>query len=294
MSGLLLVSLAGPASAAPLPSDVRLEQWSLSGVDSWTTGNLGSGYAEGDTVPFRLDVTAAGNGTFEFTVCRDFQDGTSFGYLFLDPFNTTVSPDLEGATITDSLGDFTGAGTGATVDVVSVVDNNVQNGCMPGERATDVQITISGLAGTDEAFVLWGGHLASPLDPGVGAGNGASSFQGSSLHMSLLSPSKDLAANANQITPTPTGSLTIDKIQVGGTPNTTFFVDIDCTVDTFDALDQPITDATSIVINNIPVGTVCTVTEDANPLFSTIVSGSPATIDVDGETVTITNTRLTG
>ncbi|MGH8975052.1 MAG: LPXTG cell wall anchor domain-containing protein, partial [Acidimicrobiia bacterium] len=42
------------------------------------------------------------------------------------------------------------------------------------------------------------------------------------------------------------------------------------------------------------VGTVCTVTEDANPLFSTIVSGSPATIDVDGETVTITNTRLTG
>lgn len=48
-----------------------------------------------------------------------------------------------------------------------------------------------------------GGHLAAPSDSGVGEGNGASQFPGGSLHMKLLSPSKDASIQASAITPEP-------------------------------------------------------------------------------------------
>ena len=95
LSGLVLSGLASPASALDLPGNVTLEQWADVAAH-WTTGSLGingggaSTYEEGGTVPFHLDVTAAGVGTFNFSVCRDYNDGEAFGYLRLAPYNTTV------------------------------------------------------------------------------------------------------------------------------------------------------------------------------------------------------------
>ena len=65
---------------------------SPSGPGGWTTGNLGgsnSNYAEGETVPFQIEVSGTGTGTL--IVCRDYQNGADFGYLFLDAYNTSRS-----------------------------------------------------------------------------------------------------------------------------------------------------------------------------------------------------------
>ncbi|MGH3368714.1 MAG: DUF5979 domain-containing protein, partial [Nocardioidaceae bacterium] len=98
-----------------------------------------------------------------------------------------------------------------------------------------------------------------------------------------------------------TGSLVIDKTVVGGTGSESFSVDVDCNDGTaHDKSNEPITDTTDITITGIPTGTVCTVTEDADPLFTTTIVDSDATddgvvtIDENGETVSITNTRKTG
>ncbi len=100
-----------------------------------------------------------------------------------------------------------------------------------------------------------------------------------------------------------TGDLTIDK-QLLGIPAGTdlgdaeFTVDVSCsggfTVDPYVIEDQTVTANTNLVIEDLPVGAECTVTEDSDPRFTTSYDPSPtATIDADGETVTVTNATST-
>src|SRR2546426_2464343 len=181
---------------APLPSNVQLRQWETKPTGNWITGNLGtnnSDYEEGETVPFQLDVgglSTSGN-PYTFSVCRDFQSGTKRGYLFLAPFNTSRAA-AAGGTITSTNGPF----SGVNITINSFTEVGGQGACQAGHRETQVSINSTGAT---TAFVLWGGHLASPIDPGVGAGNGASSYPGSSLHMQLLSPNKDRSINPGAI-----------------------------------------------------------------------------------------------
>ena len=98
-----------------------------------------------------------------------------------------------------------------------------------------------------------------------------------------------------------TGSLTITKTAVGGAGTFTFEVDCDGTEFDFlgeDAivLEVAADDTESVLIEDIPTGTECTVTEAENGLFSTVVipEDGTVTIDADGEEVEFTNTRLTG
>lgn len=199
ISSSVLVGLASPVSAAPLPSNLAFEQWG--DVDSsWLSGSLGNGgegastYAEGDTVPFRLDVTTAGPGTFDMTVCRDYQNGATFGYLYLEPYNSSHTPLVSATTVT-SNGAFTGAAAVGTVSIGSVTEVGGQGGCKAGQRETKVQVSISngpGGVAPVGAYVLWGGHLASPADAGVGVGHGAGYYPGASLAMDNSAAAKNL------------------------------------------------------------------------------------------------------
>ncbi len=210
--GMILPGTASAAQVTIVPGDVTFEQWRSSG--NWSTGNLTGGYAEGDVVPFRVTITDAGNSapgdTFTFSICRDFEnddDPAANGYLFIDDYDTTVSPDLEGATRGNTINGVTAAGDGATVTILSVVDDNTPTGgdCGSEQRETEVVLTVSGLSGNDEAYVLWGGHAASPFDEGVTVG--ASAYSGSSLHMTFF-PSKTLSGSFDGA---PAGTLTVKK-----------------------------------------------------------------------------------
>ena len=145
-------------------------------------------------------------------------NGTKFGYLYLEPYNTTIvgmtNAQIGGA-ITNNNGPF----SGVNVTITSWNDNppsSAQNcGGLP-QLATFVLITISRPNPGDPAYVLWGGHLAAPgetysLDSTVytvTTGNGASSFPGGSLQMrvkpdSTSSGGKTVGIQTNSIIAAP-------------------------------------------------------------------------------------------
>ena len=98
-----------------------------------------------------------------------------------------------------------------------------------------------------------------------------------------------------------TGSLTVTKV-LDGVPaevdlgDEPFTVDISCTggftADPYEIAGQTITENTPLVIDELPTGAVCSVTETADPRFASTIS-APVTIDDDGEEVVVTNTTST-
>jgi len=186
-----------------LPSNVKLQQWETKPQGGWITGALNSNnsdYVEGQVVPFRLEIPANVNAdSYQFSVCRNYEDGTRRGYLYHAPFNTDRPAD-PGGTISSTQDGF--AAVNATLD--SVADAGGQGICKSGDREAAVTITKN----EGIAYVLWGGHLAAPDDPGVGAGNSAAYWPGASLHMKLLSPSKDVAIQTCIGPSTPTSTYT--------------------------------------------------------------------------------------
>ena len=222
VSGLVVGGLAGPAAAtSPLPTSVSFSQFA--DVDAvWTSGELGfSGahagtYAEGETVPFLLDVTSAGAGTWTFSICRDYQNGADHGYLSLLPYNTSRNPVLAGVVTDAATGaaqPFSGAALGGSVHIDSVTELGGQGGCDSGQRETQVQVTAAGIGGLDPlgAYVLWGGHLASPADAGVTVGHGAGAYNGATLHMQVITAKKTLPAKVAEA-----GAITVQKVVDSG------------------------------------------------------------------------------
>ena len=223
-AAILLVAGAALADASSavteLPSSVKLEQWETKPGGNWITGALqhnNSDYVEGEAVPFRLVVpSGVGPGQYMFSVCRNYENSTKRGYLYLAPFDTD-RPASPGGPIGSTSGNF--SVVNATLDAINEVE--ARGACKAGDRETIVTIT----KGSGESYVLWGGHLASPLDPGVGAGNSAAAWPGASLHMKTLRPSKDVAIQTCTVDGTPTpprGTATATKTpKKTATPATT-------------------------------------------------------------------------
>ena len=210
VTGLVLPGTATAAQITIAPGDVTFEQWSRDNTPGWTTGNVGKNYTEGEVIPFRLTVSNAGNtpagDSFLFSICRDFEEPAApatverNGVLRIENYDTTVAAALEGASEGNTINGVTGAGEGATVQILSVTDDTspATGDCDPGQRETEVEFTVSGLNGSDEAYVLWGGRLASPFDAEVAPRDGATAYSGASLHMTFF-PSKTLSANSSHI-----------------------------------------------------------------------------------------------
>jgi len=178
------------AEAASIPNQAGLQQWSDVSND-WQNGSLNDGnsnYAEGDVVPYRVDMTANQINTgvaYDAVVCRDYNNGTIRGFLNLAPYNTSRAATA-GGTITSTSGAF----SGVNVTINSVTETNAQGSCAAGERETLVNVTKTAAS----AYVLFGGYLASPDD--VGAGNGASEWPGASLHMKFGNGDRSIASSA--------------------------------------------------------------------------------------------------
>ena len=219
---LATVSLVGASSGASalsgkaLPSSVNLNGWDTVSA-SWTPGNTVQ-YSEGQAIPFRLNLSGLATGTsYLVNICREFQNGTKYGFLYLEEYNATVplTSAQAGGTVTDQLGPF--AGINATVTAVQ--DFTSSGGiCGPQERL--VQATVKPTAAT--SYLLWGGHLASPNEtvPAstsiVRFGNGAGSYPGSSLAMRLACPDKTVPVPVNKIVNLARLSVT-KAVEPGGT-----------------------------------------------------------------------------
>jgi len=276
---------------ANLPSSVGLQQWETKPAADWVNGNLGannSDYSEGETVPFQLDVggLSTGGNPYTFSVCRDFSNGTKRGYLFLAPFNTSRLADPSG-TITSTSGPI----SGVSVTINSVTEVAGQGACNAGQRETIISINSGGAA---TAFVLWGGHLASPIDifetQQVGAGNGAASFPGSSLHMSLLSPSKDRSINPAAIIELAT--ITVQKVvDVGSATPDQFCFNISANPNNETLPKCPPSGGNSVTFLSLPTGSY-TITE-TGPTDYAFATGSGTNCTFSGSTATAGITAAT-
>lgn len=215
---------------------IDLDQWADETPAQWQNGNLNAGnsnYHEGESVPFRLTITGLNNGTTQKVRIR--YDYTKFGknaYDYLTTYNYSRTPT--GIPVgtpasynipTDASLPFTqvagafklysgtfGAVTGPFVD--------------GNEKYYDVVV----VGGTGNEVLLWGGHLASANDWGIG--NGASSISGAPFHMSSskISPNghesgrQDRSIQPGGILPPITeGNLKVIKIVEGGTADPSDF-----------------------------------------------------------------------
>jgi hypothetical protein len=202
--------------ATDLPSgQTKLSQWADQTQD-WRTGALNSqnsAYSEGETVPFRLEMRKVSSGYYKFSICRDYENTDIKGYLHLNPYNTSRSP-----IIAEVINSYSDQNIFAGINIDAILFNEIggQGDCNAGSRETQVYFNV--MDENKDTFLYWGGHLASPTDTEVGEGKGASQYPGGSLHMKLLSPSKDLSIQTSAIIPLGSSILEICKEDTNGTP----------------------------------------------------------------------------
>ncbi len=209
----------------PIDSNFQLEQWETDASPEWITGNLGSTnsvYKEGDAVPFRLTIpanTPTSDNPITFSVCRDYSNGTTRGYLFLDTFNKDYAA-VAGGTISDTEPLPNGVMSGVNLTFNSVTEVGGQGGCGAGQRETQVSVNVTS---SSPRYVLWSGHLAKASDirPNespvaiVGAGNSAGNYPGSSLAMRIKDSAKNRSINPGAIIELP--YITAQKVVDSGT-----------------------------------------------------------------------------
>ena len=171
--------------------------------------------------------------------------------------------------------------------------------CTDGHSASNVSITI-------DAAHLGTPGVSAPLIEGIPTGTVCTVTEDDNPDFSTtVNPAGGvvtIGTGTNTVTFTNTrhtGGLTISKHAVGGSG--TFHFDVDCDGIAYDHIGvnaitlQVAAGATeSTLVDGIPTGTQCTVTEQANGLFSTVVvpANGTVTVDTNGETVTFTNTKL--
>ena len=218
------VTATGPVSGVatttftdgPVPANVSLLTWKTSPSGDWIQGTLNannSDYAEGETVPFRLELgTLATSGNpYTAPVCRDYQLASGvFGYTILQPFNTSRAATA-GGTVSSTSGPF--SGVNLTITGVNETGTSAFGGfdCGSTQRLTIVTFNVSA---SGPQFLLWGGRLASPVDPGVGSGKSASFWTGGSLQMRLASPDKTAGINPDAVIQL--GKITVTKVVDSG------------------------------------------------------------------------------
>jgi hypothetical protein len=194
-----------------IPNNVSMVTWRTSGSGAWIQGTLNannSNYKEGETVPFRIELgTLATSGNpYSAAICRDYQTGTVFGYTQLLPFNTSRAATPGGTITSSSAAGVWPAGTfqGVGITITGVTETGGPGACGSTQRETIVTFNASG---SGPNYLLWGGRLSTPTDPGVGFGNSASFYPGGSLQMRLESPDKTAGIN-------PSGIIQLAKLTV--------------------------------------------------------------------------------
>jgi uncharacterized repeat protein (TIGR01451 family) len=264
-----------------------------------------------------------GGGTFHFTVSCD--DGETYA-----PFDMTVAA---GDTDTHLVSDQIVVGTECTVsesanalfsttrspsngtvtidaDGETVAYTNTRlTGSLVVMKASDVDATFSfdvdcdGTAFDTTLQITTSGGSGSASVSNIPTGTSCTvTEQSNPLFSSVVTPGDGtvtIAVGDNTVSFTNTrlrGTLVITKsADVDGT----FTFDVDCSDDAYDASNVQITTsggAGSASVNGIPTGVTCTVTEDADPHWTTQVvpADGTVTINTGDNTVAFTNTRVRG
>ena len=219
LGGLWLALSSGGADRAaadpPQPHSQPATQFSLAQwadlLGNWRFGNLNpqnSTYREGEAVPFMLRIDHAVPGdTYAFDIRFDCAHRAVNGYDFLTSYDRdrgtapALDADGPGGAVPDALitvpndpsiafddgeADRTFKLWGASF-AAAVEGPSPSALCQPDRgQSAEKHHTVFVTARSETAFLLWGGHLASSADWGLG--KGAASISGAPYHMKLDVP----------------------------------------------------------------------------------------------------------
>jgi hypothetical protein len=231
-------------------ASLNVNQWEDIGHGStpttpeWTNGDLhptNSDYAEGNSVPFRMDMTGLSTAkTYSITIDYESLKGVDHAYDYLTAYNASLPG---GASPLPSNWPLDGTGAGSFTDhpvtfsqpvgpdgqfdiwggtIIGVVEDGVSNG--GNDQLTELTVTFT--ADDSEAVVAWGGHLAvTGTDPTTGLPDptylGASNISGGPFHMYVVDSAKDFSGG---------GQLSIHDVAGSGPgpgPGSTPAIDIE-------------------------------------------------------------------
>ena len=230
----------GPKPPSPSAS---LDQYGNAAPAGWQNGDLNANqatYREGDSVPYRIifgDLDSSGATTYTVTIGWQYLNSSKHALDYLTSFDRTVSPNpCDGVagcsgyttttflvpvdpTLSTSCG-FTGSQVAGNLKIyggtiTSVSSYSQGSTCMTGNQ--DNTISVSFTANQITPVLVWGGHIGSQIDWGIG--NSASAISGSPYHMMLDSCSfncgaQDRALAAASILPEPGLSTQISSANI--------------------------------------------------------------------------------
>jgi hypothetical protein len=134
-------------------------------TNKWVPGNP-SGYNEGETAPFYVQVQATAGSQLFFQICLDLDESTTGAIAFtnIEPWNTTINPAPAlpgGVPLTDTSNPVVWA-AGATVDSVTYLGRGTPStqGCPTTYILWNVEFTMN----SANAYLVYGGHIAAPGD----------------------------------------------------------------------------------------------------------------------------------
>ena len=274
---------------AAIPNSSSMVTWRTQPSGAWINGTLNannSDYKEGETIPFRIELGTLNTSGNPYTakICRDYQqpDGTS-GYTTLQPFDTSRAA-TPGGTITSTAGPF----SGVNINNLSFNETGGPGACGSTQRETVV--TFNATANGPQ-YLLWGGRLASPIDPGVGVGKSASFYPGGSLQMRLESPDKTAGINPSGIIQLAT--ITVHKIVDSGTANPwDWGFNLSPNPNNETLPKQPATNSNSVTFAGLNTGSF-NITETNVPGYS-FASGAGTNCTFNGSTAAATVTAAAG
>jgi uncharacterized repeat protein (TIGR01451 family) len=198
---------------------------------TWQNGDLNhtnSFYREGDSVPFRVDLTGLTAGSHTLIIQYDTVTSGKHAYDYLTRYDRTIT----GALPCDGKPVAFCTGSGSDSGLIPLPSNPQPTIAVSGNRfftiwggsitsvsnggATDVageqqSVTVDFTSSADEVVVAWSGHVANEIT--WGEGNAAGAINGSPYHMRIISidgsgGNQDRAMQSNAVAPLPATFVT--------------------------------------------------------------------------------------
>jgi len=182
LAGLLvLVSAVAVFAGLTPPGSIQQSSWdpSTSGsAPKWTTGD-NPGYEEGETAAMAAELVGEQGNTYDLPICLQVWEEpapptTAYGFTAFEPFNTTTRapnlppPTLPGGEAIDPLFPAPWDTSNALVYGYNITINSVTAPVLgePNCNANEIGVVVNYTPQTDSsAYIVWGGHIAAPMDP---------------------------------------------------------------------------------------------------------------------------------
>ena len=150
---------------------VTLEGWDLTPNDKWSTGQI-SGYYEGESIPFKLEIEGLSTGLKTVTINHDYYNGSAIGINYLTDY--PASAPYDPATNTDPDGPFGSLLASSSQFTVLGNVSDITNGWVILGDYLIGTISFNVLS-ESKIYITWGAHLS----------NTAADWPGATLHVQM-------------------------------------------------------------------------------------------------------------